>query len=403
MFSVVLLLSQLCGSYLFSSSGARMIHQPPMTSIVGGCLPAVCVDAHNLHVMFAGVFVSLTRRWQTCKLQAGSGISARERTGSYGSGIPARERTESDGSGIPARERTGSDGSGIPAQERTESDGSGIPARERTGSYGSGIPARERTGSYCSGIPARERTESDSSGIPARERTESSGSGIPAREPTESDGSGIPARERTGSYGSGIPAHERTESDGSGIPARERTGSDGSGIPAQERTESDVSGIPARERTGTDGSGIPAQERTESDCSGIPARERTQSDVRTLLEKDGSVRSFQIHKAALFRDAPLAPIRGRPNKTRGKKVRSTIPGWHTAVRGTLLYVIEKQRKAETYHWKLECTNISGLEHWQSTNTYCIDCIGARSLKHSCIVRNATRRCKKRHLRCRFCC
>ena len=62
MFSVVLLLSQLCGSYLFSSSGARMIHQPPMTSIVGGCLPAVCVDAHNLHVMFAGVFVSLTRR-----------------------------------------------------------------------------------------------------------------------------------------------------------------------------------------------------------------------------------------------------------------------------------------------------------------------------------------------------
>ena len=119
MFSVVLLLSQLCGSYLFSSSGARLIHQPPMTSIVGGCLPAVCVDAHNLHVMFAGVFVSLTRRWQTCKLQAGSGISARERTGSDGSGIPARERTESDGSGIPARERTKSDGNGIP---RTRAD-----------------------------------------------------------------------------------------------------------------------------------------------------------------------------------------------------------------------------------------------------------------------------------------
>ena len=107
------------------------------------------------------------------------------------------------------------------------------------------------------------------------------------------------------------------------------------------------------------------------------------------------MRSFQIHQAALFRDAPLAPIRGRPNKTRGKKVLSTIPGWHTAVRGTLLYVIEKQRKAETYHWKLEYTNISGLEHWQSTNTYCIDCIGARSLQHSCIVRNATRRCKIR--------
>ena len=166
MFSVVLLLSQLCGSYLFSSSGARLIHQPPMTSIVGDCLPAVCVDAHNLHVMF----VSLTRRWQTCKLQAGSGISARERTGSDGSGIPARERTESDGSGIPARERTGSDCSGIPARERTKSDGSGIPARERTGSYGSGIPARERTESDGSGIPARERTGSDGSGIPARER-----------------------------------------------------------------------------------------------------------------------------------------------------------------------------------------------------------------------------------------
>ena len=121
------------------------------------------------------------------------------------------------------------------------------------------------------------------------------------------------------------------------------------------------------------------------------------------IENDGSVRSFQIHQAALFRDAPPAPIRGRPNKTRSKKVRSTNPGWHTAVRGTLLYVIEKHRKAETYHWKLECTNISGLEHWQSTNTYCIDCIGARSLQHSCIVRNVTRRCKKRHLRCRFCC
>ncbi|KAI0231009.1 hypothetical protein LSAT2_018627, partial [Lamellibrachia satsuma] len=49
------LLSQLCGSYLFSSSGARLIHQPPMASIVGGCLPAVCVDAHHLHVMFAAL------------------------------------------------------------------------------------------------------------------------------------------------------------------------------------------------------------------------------------------------------------------------------------------------------------------------------------------------------------
>ena len=51
------LLSQLCGSFLFSSSGARLIHQPPMASIIGGCLPAVCVDAHHLHVKFAGVFV----------------------------------------------------------------------------------------------------------------------------------------------------------------------------------------------------------------------------------------------------------------------------------------------------------------------------------------------------------
>ena len=39
--SVVRHLSQLCGSYLFSSSGARLIHQPPMASIIGGCLPAV--------------------------------------------------------------------------------------------------------------------------------------------------------------------------------------------------------------------------------------------------------------------------------------------------------------------------------------------------------------------------
>ena len=265
-----------------------------------------------------------------------------------------------------------------------------VPAREWTVSDGSGIPARERTESDCSGIPARERTESDGSGIPARERTESDGSGIPAREPTESDGSGIPARERTESSGIGIPAREGTENDGSGFPTRERTESDGSGIPAREQTESD-------------GCGIPARERTESDGSGILVRERTESDGRTLLENDGSVRSFQIHQAALFRDAPPAPIRGRPNKTRGKKVRSTNPGWHTAVRGTLLYVIEKHRKAETYHWKLECTNISGLEHCQSTNTYCIDCIGARSLQHSCIVRNATRRCKKRHIRCRFCC
>ena len=188
-----------------------------------------------------------------------------------------------------------------------------------------------------------------------------------------------------------VPTRERTESDGSGIPARERTESSGSGIHARGRTESDGSGIPAREPTENDGSGIPARGRTESDGSGIPAQERTESDGRTLLENDGSVRSFQIHQAALFRDAPPAPIRGRPNKTRGKKVRSTNPGWHTAVRGTLLYVIEKHRKAETYHWKLECTNISGLEHCQSTNTYCIDCIGARSLQHSCIVRNATRR------------
>ena len=188
-----------------------------------------------------------------------------------------------------------------------------------------------------------------------------------------------------------VPTRERTESDGSGIPARERTESSGSGIHALGRTESDGSGIPAREPTENDGSGIPARGRTESDGSGIPAQERTESDGRTLPENDGSVRSFQIHQAALFRDAPPAPIKGRPNKTRGKKVRSTNPGWHTAVRGTLLYVIEKHRKAETYHWKLECTNISGLEHCQSTNTYCIDCIGAQSLQHSCIVRNATRR------------
>ena len=146
------------------------------------------------------------------------------------------------------------------------------------------------------------------------------------------------------SDGSGIPARERTVSDGSGIPARERTESDGSGIPARERTESDGSRSPAREWTESYGSGIPARERTESDCSGIPARERTESDGRTLLENDGSVGSFQIHQAALFRNAPPAPIRGRPNKTRGKKVRSTNPGWHTTVRGTLLYVVEKHRK-----------------------------------------------------------
>ncbi|KAI0208896.1 hypothetical protein LSAT2_006421 [Lamellibrachia satsuma] len=53
--------------------------------------------------------------------------------------------------------------------------------------------------------------------------------------------------------------------------------------------------------------------------SEIPAGERTGSDPRTLLENDGSVRSLPIDQAALFRDAPSAPIRGRPKKTLGKK------------------------------------------------------------------------------------
>ena len=63
----------------------------------------------------------------------------------------------------------------------------------------------------------------------------------------------------------------------------------------------------------------PGRPEKQEAGSGIPALERTGSGGRTLVENDGSVRSFPIDQAALFRDAPPAPIRGRPMKTRDKK------------------------------------------------------------------------------------
>ena len=42
------LFSQLRGSFLFSSSDALLNSQPPMALIIGGCHPAVCVDARHL-------------------------------------------------------------------------------------------------------------------------------------------------------------------------------------------------------------------------------------------------------------------------------------------------------------------------------------------------------------------
>ena len=77
--------------------------------------------------------------------------------------------------------------------------------------------------------------------------------------------------------------------------------------------------------TGYHGAGRP--EKLEAG-SGIPARERTGRDGRTLIENDGSVRSFTIDQAALFRDDPPAPIR---KKTRAKRAL----GWHTTVSGAL--------------------------------------------------------------------
>ena len=44
LFLVVALLNQLCGWLRFSSSGALMKSWPLMASLIGGCLPAVCVD-----------------------------------------------------------------------------------------------------------------------------------------------------------------------------------------------------------------------------------------------------------------------------------------------------------------------------------------------------------------------
>ena len=56
-FSMVTLLSQLCGSFIFSSSGAPLNSLPPMASIIGGCLLAVCVNARQRRATLAGVFV----------------------------------------------------------------------------------------------------------------------------------------------------------------------------------------------------------------------------------------------------------------------------------------------------------------------------------------------------------
>ena len=54
--------------------------------------------------------------------------------------------------------------------------------------------------------------------------------------------------------------------------------------------------------------------------SGIPARERTGNDGRTLPENDGSVRSFPIVQAALFREPRLPQSGDTPRKRESTRV-----------------------------------------------------------------------------------